>query len=53
MELNEMTPAKGSRSNDVRGSPKRKDELNDQRQNLDLLIGQKTEGVNALRDLRR
>jgi hypothetical protein len=32
MELNEMTPAKGSRTGiDGRGSPKRKDELNDQR----------------------
>ena len=49
-----MQPPKGSKSNiDVRGSPKRKEDMNDQRQNLEVLIGQKSDGVNALRDLRR
>jgi hypothetical protein len=39
MELNEMAPAKTKSSIDGRGSPKRKDEMNDQRQNLELLDG--------------
>ena len=56
MELHDMplTSIKGVKgTHDSRLSPIRKDELNQQRQNLDVIQGQKSEGVNALRDLRR
>ena len=51
MPLTSIKGVKGT--HDSRLSPIRKDELNQQRQNLDVIQGQKSEGVNALRDLRR
>jgi hypothetical protein len=50
--LNDIQPQKGS-SGITSGSPRRKDEMTEQRHNLGVLLAQRAEGKNSLRDLRR
>ena len=48
--LNDLSPQKGYKTSE---SPRRKDELNEQRHTLGNLMAQKFEGKNSLRDLKR
>lgn len=48
--LNELQPQKVGITS---GTPRRKDDMTEQRHNLGLLQGQKAEGKNSLRDLKR
>ena len=48
-----MSPSKEAKGYKTSESPRRKDDLNEQRHNLGVLHAQRAEGKNTLRDLKR